>query len=261
MTRLIALLLASGAAWAQGVEFIGLEETTQKWAEEHLDRLPDGRIHYCAADLKKAGYADASVVIYIGDDKKLFTVVTVVEGKRAAEVIQRARPDRDLTRPAEWTYQSAVDILAGSKVSEDRAVAAKALRDFGDRDGAWLALAAALRDPEDRVSGAAGSSLQWLRMHAVRRVDWSGAAADIAAVLHGTNLFGFNELLRTLTATGVDPSMAKSLLGNGGARLLLLCLAAQHDTERNGAHALLVQLRGADLGADPRQWETWLSTL
>src|SRR5690242_21824160 len=101
--KLFTAVLIAASAWGQGVEFIGLEETTQKWAEEHLDRLPDGRIHYCAADLKKAGYADASVVIHIGDDKKMFTVVTVVEAKRAAEVQQRALPTGDIAKPAEWT--------------------------------------------------------------------------------------------------------------------------------------------------------------
>jgi hypothetical protein len=261
MGKLIWALVAAGAVWGQGVEFIGLEDTTQKWAEDHLDRLPDGRIHYCAADLKKAGYADASVVVYIGDDRKMFTVVTVVEAKRAAEVRQRALPSREVPRPAEWTYESAAEVLRVSQVAADRAAAAKELRNFGARDGAWLALAAALRDPEDRVSMGAAGSLQWMRTHAARKVDWSAAAADLSAVLHGTNLFVYNELVRTLAATGVDPAMAGVLLGSGGARLLLACLAARHDVERTGAHALLVQLRGADLGTDPAQWETWLNTL
>jgi hypothetical protein len=261
MRTLIWTLMAAAAAWGQGVEFIGLEETTRNWAEDHLERLPDGRIHYCAADLKKAGYADASVVIYVGEDRKLFTVVTVVEAKRSAEVRQRLRPSRDLPRPAEWTYEAAVEVLAGSKVAADRAAAAKELRNFGDRDGAWLALGAALRDPDDRVSMGAAGSLQWMRTNAARKVDWSPVTEDLSAVLHGTNLFVFNELVRTLAATGVDPSMARVLLGNGGARLLLAYLKAQHDVERNSAHGLLVQLRGADLGMDPLQWETWLNTL
>ena len=109
--RLLTGLLIAAAGWAQGVEFIGLEETTQKWAEGHLERLPDGRIHYCADDLKQAGYADASVVIHIGTDNTMFTVVTVVEAKRAAEVQQRPRPDGDVAKPAEWTYDTAVAVL------------------------------------------------------------------------------------------------------------------------------------------------------
>jgi hypothetical protein len=260
MKLLIATLLAA-SAWGQGVEFIGLEETTQKWAEGHLDRLPDGRIHYCAADLKKAGYADASVVIHIGADQKMFTVVTVVEAKRAVEVQQRARPDGDVAKPGEWTFDTAVAVLNGSRITADRAAAAKALRNFPERDGAWLALASALRDPEDTVSMGASGSLQWMRMHSVRKIDWSPVADDLKATLHGTNLFTYNELVRTLTATGVEPSLARTLLSDGGGRLLLACLRAQHADEHDAAHALLAQLRGADLGTDARQWETWLSTL
>jgi hypothetical protein len=103
--------------------------------------------------------------------------------------------------------------------------------------------------------------MQWLRMHAPRKIDWSPVAEDLKATLHGTNLFTYNELVRTLAATSVDASLARTLLGDGGGRLLLACLRAQHDSERNGAHALLVQLRGQDLGDDAQQWQTWLSTL
>ena len=256
-----AIWLLAAAAWGQGVEFIGLEETTQKWAEERLDRLPDGRIHYCAADLKKAGYADASVVIHIGNDRKMFTVVTVVEAKRAGEVQRRAQPSEEIAVPAQWTVEAAIEVLSRSKNTANRTSAAKALRNFADREETWRALAAALRDPEDRVAGEATSALQWIRMHAVRSVDWAPVADDLAAILHGSNLFGFNELVRTLKDTSVDPSMAKALLGNGGARILLACLAARHDDERNSAHALLVQLRGTDLGPSPEPWQAWLSTL
>jgi hypothetical protein len=98
-------------------------------------------------------------------------------------------------------------------------------------------------------------------MHAVRKVDWSPVVADLKATLHGTNLFTYNELVRTLAATGVSPSLAAELLGHGGARLLLACLRAQHADEHDAAHALLAQLRAADLGTDAGQWETWLSTL
>ena len=86
MRTFILLLGAAATCCAQGVEFIGLEESSRQAVEDKLDRLPDGRIHYCAADLKKAGFADASVNIYVGNDRTLFTVVTVVEGKRSSEI-------------------------------------------------------------------------------------------------------------------------------------------------------------------------------
>lgn len=261
MRHYILLLAAAAACWGQSVEFIGLEESTQKAAEDKLERLPDGRIHYCAADLIKAGFAEASVVIHVSNDRKLFTVVTVVEGKRAAEIRYLPKPTRDIHAPAQWTLESAIEVLSNAQDFKDREAGAKALKDFGDRDEAWRALAAGLRDTDDRVGGSSAQSLAWLRTHAARKVDWAPAEADLSAVLHGTKLFGFMELVRTLTATGIDPRMANALLGHGGGRLLLANLNAQHDFEHQAAHALLVQLRGQDLGDGAEKWEPWLTEL
>jgi hypothetical protein len=243
------------------VEFIGLENWTPAQVQEKLERLPDGEIHYCAADLKTAGMADASVVVYIDDDKKWYTVVGLVEGQRAGEIARRARPAGDLRTPAQWDYESAVAVLGGSKDKADRAAAAKAMRQFANEDGAWRALAAAMRDPDDEVSMAASGSLNWMRRNAARKVDWSAASEDLAALLHGANLFGFNEIVRALVATEIDPAMAGRLLGHGGGRLLLVYLGAQHDAERDAAHDLLTRLRGQDLGADRARWQEWLSGL
>jgi hypothetical protein len=248
MRTFILLLGAAATCAAQGVEFIGLEESNRQAVEAKLDRLPDGRIHYCAADLKKAGFADASVNIYVGNDRTLFTVVTVVEGKRSNDIQYRAMHADDLPAPAEWTYESAIATLANAKDAGTRAAAAKALQSFGDRDGAWRALAAGLRDSDPQVSFASQQSISWLRRQKARRVDWAPAEADLAAVLQGTNPFAFVELVRVLSATSIDPAMAAGLLGHGGARLLL-------------AHAMLVQLSGKDFGDRAAQWQAWIGAL
>ncbi len=261
MRTFIMLLSAAATCGAQGVEFIGLEESNRHAVEDKLDRLPDGRIHYCAADLKKAGFADASVNIYVGSDRTLFTVVTVVEGKRSSEIQYRATPAGDLAAPAEWAYESAIDALANAKDAGTRAVAAKALQSFGDRDGAWRALAVGLRDSDPQVSFASQQSLSRLRRQKARRVDWGPAQSDLAAVLHGTNAFAFVELVRTLGATSIDPAMAAGLLGHGGGRMLLAHLDARHDAEHTAAHALLVQLSGRDFGDRAAQWRAWLGAL
>jgi hypothetical protein len=261
MRTFILLLGAAATCGAQGVEFIGLEESNRQAVEDKLDRLPDGRIHYCAADLKKAGFADAAVNIYVGNDRSLFTVVTVVEGKRSSEISYRTTPVGDLSARAEWTYESAVEALANAKDAATRAAAAKALQSFGDRDGAWRALAAGLRDSDSQVSFACQQSISSLRTQTVRHVDWAPAEADLAAVLHGTNPFAFLELVRALSVTSVDRAMAVALLGHGGGRLLLAHLDARHDAEHAAAHALLVQLSGQDFGDSAAQWQLWLGTL
>ena len=244
------------------VEIIGLEQTTTQQLQSMLERKPDGDLHYCAADLKKGGYAEASVVIHIGEDQRLYTVVTVVERQHATEISRRDRPQSAVAVPKEWTIETAVQVLRDSKESADRAAAAHALEHFADRDAAWQALAAGLRDPDDSVAGACQQSLNSMRRHASARVvDWSPTTADLALLLRGSNLFGFHELLQTLTATGVPLALAPALLGHGGGRMLLAWLRAHHPDERNAAHAFLVQLRGADLGEAVEPWEAWIASL
>ncbi len=261
MRTLVLFLGAAAVCRGQSVEFIGFEESNPAAVEAKLDRLPNGAIHYCAADLKKAGFADASVNIYVANDRSLFTVVAVVEGNRIADIQYREPPAGDLRAPAEWNYENAIQLLAGARDFEVRVAAAKALKSFGERDDAWRALAGGLRDPDSRVAMECQQSLSWLRRKAPRKVDWVPAEADLAAVLRGTNLFGFMELVQTLTVTSIAPAMAAPLLRHGGARLLLAHLGARHNPEHAAAHALLVQLRGQDMGEPAAAWQAWLGAL
>jgi hypothetical protein len=261
MRTLIVFLGAAAVCRGQSVEFIGFEQSNPKVVEATLDRLPNGAIHYCAADLKKAGFADASVNIYVANDRSLFTVVAVVEGSRAADIHYREPPTEDLRAPVEWNYDNAVRLLSGAHDVEVRVAAAKALKSFSENDGAWRALAACLRDADFHVSEECRQSLSGLRREAPRKVDWAPAEADLSALLRGTNLFGFMELVQTLTATSIDPAMAAPLLRNGGARLVLAHFEARHDPEHAAAHALLAQLRGDDLGDRAALWQSWLAAL
>ena len=189
------------------------------------------------------------------------TAHTLAASTHAGEIARRPEPAVEVRAPEKWDYESAVAVLAGSNDQTGRAAAAKAMRQFANEDGAWRALAAAMLDLDASVSMAASGSLNWMRRNAARKVDWAPAADDLAALLRGTNLFVFNELVRTVASTGIDPAMAPRLLGQGGGRLLLLYLSAQHDAERDEARSLLTRLRGEDLGADRARWEEWLAGL
>ena len=111
--------------------------------------------------------------------------------------------------------------LARSDDPDARSLAAVILMNFADKDGAWRGLVSGLRDPDFRVEAACWQALSSLATYHPHKVDWTPATSDLIPLLHGTDLFSFESLLETLTATHIDPSLASQLLGNGGARLVL----------------------------------------
>jgi len=83
------------------VEFLGLEEWTPKLIQERLGYKSADELHFCMNDLKKAGFADAAVVVYREQGRR-YTVITVVEPQYAADVVYGARPEREISVPKSW---------------------------------------------------------------------------------------------------------------------------------------------------------------
>jgi hypothetical protein len=80
-------------------------------------RLPSpDKLHYCAIDLKKLGFPEASVVGY-SDHGHRNTIVTVVEPERAAEIRYKPQPSAHISPPTEWNDLSKIaegpDFLGG----------------------------------------------------------------------------------------------------------------------------------------------------
>src|SRR5215467_3650820 len=63
------------------VEFFGLERWTPEEIQKKLGYKSPDQMHYCAADLKKLGFADVSVVGSSENGRRL-TFVTVIEPQR-----------------------------------------------------------------------------------------------------------------------------------------------------------------------------------
>src|SRR5215467_8135033 len=102
--------------------------------------------------------------------------------------------------------------------SANRAMALLVLSSFTDRDAAWWAVVDALRDPSSgMVNATASQVLRLMVQRAARPVDWSPLAERLRYIVDGTNLFGFDGLLRALTATSINPALAPMLLASGGA--------------------------------------------
>lgn len=149
-------------------------------------------------------------------------------------------------------------ILADDASWVSRAIAATVLLNFGEDETAWHDLVAATIDPHGQVSGAAASVLRSLaRMERGRAVRWDAAREPIAAVLDGTNPFAFQEVVRALTATGIEPALGKQLIREA-PDLLLAHVDAEHQSTRESAIDLLKAVSGEDFGADREAWSEWL---
>ncbi len=142
----------------------------------------------------------------------------------------------------------------------NRIVAAARLINFPDDPEVWYALMDAQRDSSNTVSATARSILSGFAREAPHRIDWRPAAGSIRAILGGTNLFSFDQIADVLAETGIAPALAAELL-HDNYHLALAKLKARHPATREHARLLLVQLRGEDLGDDPKPWEMWLQSL
>ncbi|HEY0971842.1 MAG TPA: hypothetical protein VGE02_12810 [Gemmatimonadales bacterium] len=124
-----------------------------------------------------------------------------------------------------------------------RVLAVSVLANFATRDAAWHALAAAMRDPDERVRNAAGMILGRLAEREPRRIDWRPARADLRALLGGTNVWEYRTLLDVLGRTQVSPALAGTLLRDN-THLLLAHLEARAPQAHEPALAATRRLSG-----------------
>lgn len=175
-----------------------------------------------------------------------------VEGMAILAFLRARTADRD--------RQTALDVLAHSPNLYDRATAALILANFGARDGTWWALSETLRESDGMVKGIAADVLNSLSERSPRRVRWGPAAKGIHAMLDGTSLFELPQVIGLLTRTGAGPADARAFL-RGGGEMLLGYLESSNTYLSGSSHKFLVQLRGADLGADVAPWRAWIDSL
>lgn len=161
----------------------------------------------------------------------------------------------------EIDFKRAKQILAESEDPSTRAVAAIVLMNFSSDDAAWRSLVSGLRDPDDLVQATCLQALNSLSTYLPRKVDWARSVPDLVHLLHGTDLFAFQFVLKALTVTQVDPALAAPLLGHGGGRLVIAYLGAKHDEQHDLAHGFLIAMAGRDLGSNPTAWENWVGRL
>ena len=164
-------------------------------------------------------------------------------------------------RTTERDYQEALDAVTHSPNIYDRAIATLILFNFPNREAARVALFNAIREPTGMVRGYALDVLIGLAVRAKTPWSLTSVSTGIRQVLDGTSLFqlpGMIELLNTIP--GVGPAQAAPFL-KGGGEMLLNYLASDQPVLTNPVHALLVTLRGDDLGMNVAVWRAWIAGL
>lgn len=158
-------------------------------------------------------------------------------------------------------FKLAQQVLEQADDPDARALAAMVLMNFASEDTAWHSLVSGLRDPNNLVQATCLQALNSLATYHPRQVDWAPATSDLVYLLHGTDLFAFQFLLKALAVTKIDPVLAGPLLGHDGARLAIAYLRAEDGENRDLARRFLAQMHGSDLGSDPTSWENWVARL
>ena len=154
--------------------------------------------------------------------------------------------------------ETAMQLVSRDSSAARRRAAIASLIRFPSDPAVWRALVRALRDPDEVTGFMASRVLEQFTNYSPRPVDWAPEVESIRAILDGTRLFVFPQLVQILNTTDVDPVLAPQLLRNGGA-LLLDYATAQLAPGRADARRLLRRLTQTDAGADGQAWRDWIA--
>jgi hypothetical protein len=172
-----------------------------------------------------------------------------------ASTLELRRKLRRHSTARDWAL--ARNALRNDGSPQNRTVAALVLSNFPQRDSTYYLLADGLR-VSDSGAMAANMVLSAMSRHAPRRIDWRPAEDALTALVGGTNLFVYTDVLDLLAATHVDPALGRRLARTNPV-LLMDHLTAKNPLSSPPARRFLVHIRGQDLGRDPAAWNAWLS--
>jgi hypothetical protein len=164
------------------------------------------------------------------------------------------------SRNTDEDRRKALAMLQSDPNMYDRVAATLVLANFSERDDTWWALVDAMRETDGPVKSFATDVLRSLSLRYPRKIDWRPRSKDLHAMLNGTSLFVIPTLLDVLVRTEIGPDDAGPLL-RGGGEIVLEYLRSSKPYYSRPSRALLVKLRGDDLGAAAEPWRAWIATL
>ena len=152
----------------------------------------------------------------------------------------------------------ALEVLAKDASWSSRLVATIVLGLTHENDTSWHGLADSLIDSAPQVTNMASSVIRGLlKAGKTSPVLWSEARGSLLALLAGTNTFAFNEILKTLVATEIDPELGRELV-QAMPHLILAHVGAKHEKFGKYAQDFLAAISGEDFGRDVEAWAEWL---
>lgn len=167
--------------------------------------------------------------------------------------------DLVLSYATEADFNAAVQTLETDRNRDNRIVAALVLGNFPGRDGTWHAYVRTLQHSPEHATSAANMMLASLTEKAARQIDWAPIEPTLRALLDGTNLFAYDDVLAALTATNIDPALARELL-RGGGELPLAIISADRHPHAPIVRRFLIHAAGEDHGSADR-WAEWVVRL
>lgn len=149
-----------------------------------------------------------------------------------------------------WTLKSDGNFI-------NRIVAIAILANFSEYDLTWWTLANSLRDPADRVSGAATTVIGAMARADPKSVNWEPAFSSLQYLMQGTNLFAYNTVLSILPKTGITRKLATQLLNDDSKSLLLAYLEAENEQVQKYGQSYLSVFLDDNQEKEP----DWIETL
>jgi hypothetical protein len=135
------------------------------------------------------------------------------------------------------------------------------LGNFADRDLAWHAYVAAIRRPPGHGTPPAEMMLRSLARNVARPVDWRPVAPAPRALLDGTNLFAYSDVVDALTVTDLDRGVGRDLLRDGARCFSRSWIRTVIQPERRVVRRFLAHVAGEDFGNDTTKWRGWIEAL
>lgn len=155
-------------------------------------------------------------------------------------------------------HELALKVLSMDESWSARLVAAIVLGHSPEIDKSWHGLADSLIDSAQQVRDIASKLITGLTQTDKEvPVNWSEARETLLALLGGTYAFAFNDILKTLVATKVDPGFGAEL-ARQKPELLLAHAGAEHEKFRKASLDFLRMVSGEDFGSDIDAWHTWI---